>query len=652
MLPPGWRLRIIPPLLALFCWLLAAAGAQAADLPTEVEKWIGKQVADILNGQMGLTSDRNLSQWVARMGQEVSAVAPRQDLRYEFSILDVPEENAFALPGGYIFVTLGLLRKAASEAEVAAVLAHEVGHVSERHSMKYAAASLASYFGLRYVNDHTRATWHAVAQAGVYLGVLRLSRRLEAQSDRRAVKFAYEAGYDPEGLVEFFQAIDEGRRSYLDTLFATHPSTEDRIKAAQGSPLLSPDNYEALLQRAHSRRGQFDLAEAMALCERAARLRPEELAPRLELASLAADRGLLLSAASRYDSLGESYPTGKAEAEDLRKQAKEWTLVAPNEEEVGAARTKVQALTEVLSSGKGEMNSLAKKNDDAIEAMASARQVNSLMDSVLLLEPNFWDEKRLALLAQAKATIQSILSSSEGAADLNQNADSLLEQWREFSRQLRAALNSPQSPEAFQLLTSEIQTIAADGGLAARISKDAGEDCSAALHNLKSSLGALTPLMLSLLDAGVQKHDMSLAAALALQALALKAEVQASQADRQISRASQDCSTAFLRLRQWQLELKYAQSCPRARDTLVKMLAYQLGVEESQVADSMSNGLGYGQAAIVLAIGGAKGVPAAEVLEAGESPTWVDVAQKWDMRPDALLVPLDLLWRKARAMSP
>ena len=662
-----WRWAALLPLLAALWLLQAGSPLLAASIPTEVEKWVGKQVAELLKAEMGFTSDHNLTRRVQRIGDEVAAASPRQDVRYEFSILDLPDENAFALPGGYIFVSLGLLTKATSDEEVATVLAHEVAHVSENHFTKYLAASLMAALGLQYVDQHTKATWSALTQAGAYLSLLRFSRLNEAQADRRGVQFAYQAGYDPEGLVEFFYAIGgDGRGSYLSRLLSTHPATYDRIMAVRSNPLLSNDNYDALLQRARDRRHHFSLLKAAGLYQKASHLRPDELAPRLELASLSAHRGLLLEAAAAYEDLGQSYPQGKEEAALLRSQAARPAPIPPSEEQLSPVQSKVQALAEALSAAQQESSPLLRKNSDALKAAAANFQLNDLMDQVLLLEPNFWDEKRLVLLAQAKMIVQSAQSASVRIAHANRDAGRTEEEWSAFSNELQAALKTPHSPEALQLLLDKVGDMCADGALAARISKNAAENCSAAVRRLDSCLGTLTPLLLALVDAGMQKHAMSVAAAASLEALALKAGAAASQADRLGARASQDCSSAILRLRQWELEVKYAQACPRARQTLVEMLAYHLGVKPEEVSERVSDGLGYGQAALVLAIANARSaqqeggcaftlganVSAEEVVRAGDGVSPVDVAVKWGMRLDALLIPLDMLHKDAEAITP
>ncbi|MDH7569482.1 MAG: M48 family metalloprotease, partial [Armatimonadota bacterium] len=121
---------------ALVLILLAASrGGVHAGLETEFEKFIGRQAAQVVSETFGTEGDPLLLDWVRRVGARVSAAAPRHDVRYRFFIVEMSEPNAVALPGGYIFVTKGLLEFVNDDDELAAILAHEVGHVVGRHAM-------------------------------------------------------------------------------------------------------------------------------------------------------------------------------------------------------------------------------------------------------------------------------------------------------------------------------------------------------------------------------------------------------------------------------------------------------------------------------------------------------------------------------------
>ena len=139
--PPVKRARALPLFL---CGLLltSANAARAGRLDTEIEKALGKVAAYALEDANGADTDPLLLNWVRTIGARVSAPAPRRDVPYRFGILGSETSNALAAPGGYIFVTRGLLDFVESDDELAAVLAHEAGHVSRRHATQQIGGNL------------------------------------------------------------------------------------------------------------------------------------------------------------------------------------------------------------------------------------------------------------------------------------------------------------------------------------------------------------------------------------------------------------------------------------------------------------------------------------------------------------------------------
>jgi predicted Zn-dependent protease len=159
----------------------------------------------------------------------------RKDLTWHFAVLDTDEVNAFAAPGGYVYVTRGLLDMVETEDELAGVVAHEMGHVDCKHSVRQAEKAglltlLVAGLGL---NKKTRkyAPYAAIAS---YFANLKFSRSDEYEADECAVKYSYAAGYDPNGLIGFFHKINhDNKLSKVTKYFSTHPPTEDRIEAVE-----------------------------------------------------------------------------------------------------------------------------------------------------------------------------------------------------------------------------------------------------------------------------------------------------------------------------------------------------------------------------------------------------------------------------------
>lgn len=204
---------------------------------------IGLAAAPEMERQFGgELNDAQLAAYVSEVGQGIVARsdAARTPYKYQFHVLADPETiNAFALPGGQVFITWGLLRRLRSEAELAGVLGHEAGHVAARHSAEHlakekfaaglvGAAGVASYDP----NDPSHAQRNAaIAAAAAHVVTLRFGRQDELEADALGVRFMKQARYDPEGMAELMQILEKaggGRRA--PEFFSTHPNPENRLE--------------------------------------------------------------------------------------------------------------------------------------------------------------------------------------------------------------------------------------------------------------------------------------------------------------------------------------------------------------------------------------------------------------------------------------
>jgi len=205
----------------------------------EKEKTIGKQVYVELGKKPGFSRDAAARARVERVGRRVVAVCDDRSWKYRFEVLNTRVPNAFAAPGGYIFVTNGLLAMMGdNDDELAAVLGHEAGHIAAKHTaarmdramkIQGVVAILAAGSG----EDNAKA----VAELGMVVGsflLLSHSRKQEYEADKLGVRYSHEAGYNPEGMVTFFQKLSKleakaGGGGKLPNFMSTHPSTPDRI---------------------------------------------------------------------------------------------------------------------------------------------------------------------------------------------------------------------------------------------------------------------------------------------------------------------------------------------------------------------------------------------------------------------------------------
>ena len=187
----------------------------------------------------GLYEDEELQRFIDVKGEQMAAISHRPDLDYDFKILDSPVVNAFAVPGGYVYFTRGILAHFNNEAEFAGVLGHEIGHIAARHSAKQYSKQMLAQVGLvaGMVISPEFAQFADVANQGVSLLFLKFGRDAEEQSDRLGVEYSTKIGYDAEEMAEFFLTLNRMRLQSgveaVPTFLSTHPDPANRYEDVQ-----------------------------------------------------------------------------------------------------------------------------------------------------------------------------------------------------------------------------------------------------------------------------------------------------------------------------------------------------------------------------------------------------------------------------------
>ena len=204
-------------------------------LPISADKEIeiGRGIAATIAGRYPIAQDEALTTYVNLVGLTVAGEAPRSDVTYRFAVLETPDVNALAAPGGYIFLTRGALGLMESEAELAGVLAHEVGHVNRRHVIE----GIRKADFMREVRDQagiSGSTLDRAVGAGSNVLFSGYSREDEAEADSLGVLYAASAGYDPAGLPTFVSHLNRhAGEGPLAEIFATHEPPDARIQRLQ-----------------------------------------------------------------------------------------------------------------------------------------------------------------------------------------------------------------------------------------------------------------------------------------------------------------------------------------------------------------------------------------------------------------------------------
>lgn len=202
---------------------------------------MGQEQAAQVDQQLPILQDATINAYVNSLGQEIAKTTSRADLDWHFSVVNTDEVNAFALPGGFIYVNRGVLERASNESELAAVIGHEIQHVVLRHSVKQMEQMQGANVGAALLCTLTAVCNNGLGQAAIQVGgtavFAKFSRTDEVQADEGGFQNVIHAGINPTGMLTFFQKLlaEEQRNGggNASSWFADHPGTEDRINDIQ-----------------------------------------------------------------------------------------------------------------------------------------------------------------------------------------------------------------------------------------------------------------------------------------------------------------------------------------------------------------------------------------------------------------------------------
>jgi predicted Zn-dependent protease len=204
----------------------------------ESEIRMGREYSQAVDSQVKLLDDPIVTEYVNRMGQNLVRNSDAK-VPFTFKVIDSEEVNAFSLPGGFLYVDAGLILAADNEAELAGVMAHEIAHIAARHATRQMTRSnLMSILSLPlvFVGGGVGLALQGITSVGTPLAFTKFSRGFEAEADYLGVEYMYQAGYDPEALISFFEKIkslEHGKPGTLARAFASHPQTPDRVRKSQ-----------------------------------------------------------------------------------------------------------------------------------------------------------------------------------------------------------------------------------------------------------------------------------------------------------------------------------------------------------------------------------------------------------------------------------
>ena len=234
-IPPRMRntVRIVSG--ALFAVLLAACAVSQ-----QQEVALGANSAAQVSAQLPLIRDAAVTSYMRSLGAQLTRVTDDRNLAWTFVVVDSKEVNAFALPGGWVYVNRGLIERATDMSQLAGVMAHEIGHVTRRHSVQQLQQAQQANVGVTLLCTLTKVCESGASQAAINVGgtalFAKFSRGDESEADAEAVSTTVKAGISPRGIPTLFQVLLNARQAdpgALTAFFATHPLEEDRIRATE-----------------------------------------------------------------------------------------------------------------------------------------------------------------------------------------------------------------------------------------------------------------------------------------------------------------------------------------------------------------------------------------------------------------------------------
>jgi predicted Zn-dependent protease len=215
-----------------------ALGVGACGVSQQQEVQLGQQESAQIQQQLPLVQDPVINQYVNTLGNQIASHTSRADLQWQFYVVNTDVVNAFALPGGIIYVNRGVLERADKMDELAGVLGHEIEHVVRRHSVKQMEQMQGANVGVALACALTNVCSNQAAAAAINIGgtaiFAKFSREDEVQADEGGFHNVMNAGISPEGMLTFFEKLlaeeqQSGSNSAVNSWFADHPGTQDRI---------------------------------------------------------------------------------------------------------------------------------------------------------------------------------------------------------------------------------------------------------------------------------------------------------------------------------------------------------------------------------------------------------------------------------------
>lgn len=618
--------------LVLLCLALCSTPAHAG-VETALEKLIGRQAATAFAQQYGTESDPVLVDWVQRVANRVTAVSPRKVVRYRVQVVMMDEPNAMALPGGYIFVTKGLLEFVQDDDELAGVLAHEVGHVAARHGMRQIHHQIVASLLITALED--KAGGLAGSAAGLLdaLMVLGRSRHDEMSADILGAEYAARSGYDPGGLLSFLRKIQEPRKpSWLARLLATHPPGEERIARVKANPYVKDTPPEMLIAIGDRLASEYRYNRALQEYRAAASRMPNDTVLPARIARVLAVQGNRQQALAM--GLRGSLPSmPPAEAHGPPPH--------PVSAEAEPARQAVLATLTDLNERQKQLGSASQRTYKALRRSWDRHEWTGRLETALMGIPGGLRTPWIYLAARC--------------AILSADVDRLLRSTSRAMRLAPVAANQASSvctlaardPGTMGALPRELLSgIAGEMDRAGKESQESVAEAGRALPEIDEA-DRLLALVLGDLNSPyfIRSHWDAVGHLTLLEGFLDLATRAAGRADSHLSAANRDAARALSRAERAGIDLAVATASPEERAIFWGLVRTRLGVSEEALREALGHGVSLGDAAVMLLFTRSTAQPFARLEAARQgNATWIETAEKLGLPVDVQAIILRLLY--------
>lgn len=600
------RARLLVAGLAVAALIVFGAGCSEDD----VEEVLGEASSASIESAYGTDRDPMINEWLSTVGHTVVAHSRRQSIPYEFRVIETDLVNAFAAPYGHVYVTRGFLDFVEAEDEAWMVVAHEVGHIVNRDSIKSFKQSLLMGIFTQVLRGESQ-TLGDVAGIGLGLLSLQYSRDDEYAADDAGTLLCYRAGYDPHQGLEFFDRlmteIEKRRPSRWEIYFRTHPATEDRIRRQKAREELDRTDPDSVVRiaRGYLLRGQPAMASR--LLEQGVEAEPRSPELQSLLGDAYAQRGLLDRAEEAYRAALEQQPglehaqTRLAALDDAPEPAPAG-IGASGREEAGRLLAELGQTAPEVEQARTKADTWTANQGEQLETLGSTvKSINGRLLDLAEFEGEVEEATQdlvvrgNAAVSRATESVYALEAVNEDLGEVGSELNALVSECEMAVKRAQQGAGNPGDVAALRTAILELRR----GGATLELAMAETPETMDGVRAAQSSAQDLASLM----EMMVRRDDPDSPLAHQLRAAATHTQQLGIDALHAVSRARRQSIKARGHALLARLNLLGTRATPYQQRLFDRQVAHLLMVSQAQVRALRDAGAGYGEVAMAIAAG-------------------------------------------------